>query len=406
MSHREPNQQGGAEHSVPLRIDALLRFDPGVAERYERERGGARNEALRRQMIIGVLFYNAYDLASVLLMPDISWLTVVLRTFAITPGSLLLAYAVGFMPSRWREWSMAGGMSIVFAVSMALFWWSRAPLAGYALGELPLTLVFANMLLTLRFERAVVFTACAFGVGAGAVMAKPDLDLRVQIALVLQLALACAFSLYGNYRIEADRCRNYLDELRALLKIDQAEAARNRFLDLSITDALTGLPNRRALDETVRRWAAEGRSFAVMMIDVDHFKLFNDSLGHPAGDACLRAIAGALSGDRPATDQLLARFGGEEFTLVASAIAAFPAARLAAGLVEAVERLGIVHPARRDGTSVVTVSVGVAFAGADADWERAFEAADAALYDAKRNGRNRHAVATAPAGGARLCISA
>ncbi|NEU13152.1 GGDEF domain-containing protein [Methylobacterium sp. BTF04] len=124
------------------------------------------------------------------------------------------------------------------------------------------------------------------------------------------------------------------------------------------------------------------------MIDVDHFKLFNDALGHPAGDDCLRAIAAALSGATRGTDHFVARFGGEEFTLVARNLDGLGGARLANTLVTAVEALGIPHPSRPDGSGVITISVGIALGAGKR--ETLFRAADAALYAAKRRGRNRY----------------
>ena len=142
------------------------------------------------------------------------------------------------------------------------------------------------------------------------------------------------------------------------------------------------------------------------MIDIDHFKAFNDRLGHPAGDACLREVAAALSRVRPAGDHLLARFGGEEFTLLVAGLSPLPAARLGADLVAAVTRLAIPHPGRADGSCVVTISAGIALTGDAGGSDRAFEAADEALYDAKRDGRNRCHLAEPLAIDARVGIPA
>ena len=127
-----------------------------------------------------------------------------------------------------------------------------------------------------------------------------------------------------------------------------------------------------------------------MMIDIDHFKMFNDALGHPAGDECLKVIADTFANAFPDTEQFCARFGGEEFTLAVRDAGELKARRMAQALVSAVEALRIPHPGRADDVGVVTISVGVALKPEDASTTREsfLSLADEALYQAKRKGRN------------------
>ncbi len=163
------------------------------------------------------------------------------------------------------------------------------------------------------------------------------------------------------------------------------------------TDGLTGLANRRRFDEAVdqewRRAAREETPVSLLMIDVDRFKLYNDRHGHQQGDACLRAVASAMAqvARRPA--DLTARYGGEEFAILLPGIDAQGAAALAGRVLAAVRAAGIGH---EDNTppGVATVSIGTATAmpstGVEACGIAALVAnADAALYEAKRGGRNR-----------------
>jgi diguanylate cyclase (GGDEF)-like protein len=174
----------------------------------------------------------------------------------------------------------------------------------------------------------------------------------------------------------------------------EALAEANRQLEvLSLTDPLTGLGNRRRFGEMLQvGWDTAlrgGRALAILMIDVDHFKRYNDQHGHQAGDECLRQVAEALAASARGGPVLVCRYGGEEFVIVvpdaddAGGIAAGERARAA------VAALRLPHP---DGAAaVVTVSVGVAsVVPAPGDTREDLVArADAALYRAKALGRNR-----------------
>ncbi|NEU14959.1 hypothetical protein G3T14_23210 [Methylobacterium sp. BTF04] len=241
-----------------VRLDRLLRFNATVADRYERECGAARAASLRHLIVVGLTFYNVYNLTSIFLLPDILGLSVVLRLFVVTPASLCLAWAVGRVGARTREWLVTGGVLNAFAIPVFLFWLTEARFGGFTFSELTLVIVFGNMLLALRFPQAIVFTLCAFGLATTAVLLKVGLEDGLRAAFVLQIATGCAFCLYANYRMEALRCHGYLKELGATVKSEVAEAARDHFLDLSMTDALTGLPNRRSLDHTTELWSAAG----------------------------------------------------------------------------------------------------------------------------------------------------
>jgi diguanylate cyclase (GGDEF)-like protein len=163
------------------------------------------------------------------------------------------------------------------------------------------------------------------------------------------------------------------------------EEAENR----ANVDALTGLPNRRYLDELLATVGPQRRSverLSVLMIDIDHFKRLNDMYGHAAGDHVLRLVADQLAAATRA-DDTAARYGGEEFAVVlrrAGPEQALDVAERIRGQIAAIP------PSTMGTHEPVTVSVGVAVArGADHDAANLFAAADAALYQAKRDGRNR-----------------
>jgi len=167
--------------------------------------------------------------------------------------------------------------------------------------------------------------------------------------------------------------------------------ANLRLHDKAVRDALTGLYNRRYLEESldreVSRAKRSGLPFGVMMMDIDHFKRCNDSFGHAAGDAALRAVGQhVLSLTR--SEDILCRYGGEEFVLVMTNASARAILQRAEALRLGVQGLEVEHESRRIGP--VTLSIGVAMLPDHGDSGQAvLQAADAALYQAKRAGRNR-----------------
>ncbi len=165
--------------------------------------------------------------------------------------------------------------------------------------------------------------------------------------------------------------------------------AHARAKHLSITDGLTGLYNRRYLEHYLHYEAGNLRlPVSLIMLDVDHFKRYNDAHGHPAGDMALREIASILSGSTRRID-LVARYGGEEFCVVLPETRKKEAARIASRIREHVES----HASRGEhlpGVGHITISAGVASLPKDAkDTMKLIQLADGALYQAKRSGRNR-----------------
>jgi diguanylate cyclase (GGDEF)-like protein len=178
-------------------------------------------------------------------------------------------------------------------------------------------------------------------------------------------------------------------------QLERREALRKEASALQTiawTDALTGVPNRHFFaDSLARACRGERRAGtqAILMIDIDHFKLLNDRYGHPVGDGCLRDVARALQRSLVRPDDVLARYGGEEFIVLLHDSPAAGAQVVAERLRAAVQNLKIENAGSPE--RVVTVSIGVASAelGNDAEAERLVEDADRALYEAKCAGRNQ-----------------
>ena len=174
-------------------------------------------------------------------------------------------------------------------------------------------------------------------------------------------------------------------------------AANRKLEELASRDGLTGLFNRRYMDMTTdARWdeaCSAGNSFAILMIDIDNFKKYNDHYGHQSGDDCLRSIAAAIQGTvdqcKGSAQAFAARYGGEEFAVVMPCATPDTVAALANGIVAAIRQCALPHEKNAD-WGIATVSIGSArLEHATGRLAPLFRAADRQLYHAKENGRNR-----------------
>ena len=213
------------------------------------------------------------------------------------------------------------------------------------------------------------------------------------MALVILASLAVAA---GMFRLRTHQLRDHHAEMTRLVaeKTEELRLANEHLSRLSFVDALTGLANRRRLDETLdsewRRALRMRTPLAVVIADIDAFKAYNDTLGHPQGDKCLVAVAEVIRQAASRAGDFAARYGGEEFIILIPGMDYASAMVYAEKLRQACEARAIAHPASPV-APVVTISLGVATrVPSDKDSVADLIAdADAALYRAKNEGRNR-----------------
>ncbi|MDP3626299.1 MAG: diguanylate cyclase [Hydrogenophaga sp.] len=220
------------------------------------------------------------------------------------------------------------------------------------------------------------------------VVVRPLARLRGEVATVMRQA-DWSGQITVSGRNEIAELAGYIDRMRSLMR-EHLLALR----DLSRTDTLTGLPNRRALDEAAQRALANhqrlGTPVSLVLIDVDHFKRYNDHHGHPAGDKVLVALAGAMRAVLQRGTDLPARMGGEEFAVLLEGCGADQALALAKRLRAGIAALSLPHDNHPDGGQhKVTVSAGVASAMASDNWDSLYQRTDQALYQAKQQGRDQ-----------------
>jgi diguanylate cyclase (GGDEF)-like protein len=249
-------------------------------------------------------------------------------------------------------------------------------------------------------------------VGVAATIVLAHRTSRFRSVLDLWLALAC-LSMFADVALELSSKQftvgwyasrfGILFAAGAVLLVLLFQTARiytalavvtNRLRDEALTDPLTGLANRRCFDqrfvEMLRDCARETRPLSLLAIDIDHFKIYNDTFGHQAGDECLRTIAAVLRNNVGRARDLIARTGGEEIAVIMPEVDLAGALVVAERMRVAVQAAGIRHGAAA-AFPVVTVSVGVTATldCAHATAEEISGEADRALYRAKSAGRNR-----------------
>jgi diguanylate cyclase (GGDEF)-like protein/PAS domain S-box-containing protein len=205
-----------------------------------------------------------------------------------------------------------------------------------------------------------------------------------------------------NSREVFDSANGELQEFVIVMRdISERKLLEEKLSALSLTDGLTGLANRRSFDETLEReWVRtlrEASQMSLLLIDVDHFKAFNDRYGHQVGDDSLCAISAAVRGAVRVTD-MVARYGGEEIAVILPSAGSAGAVETAEKVRAAIEALQLTHEGNPECGGWVTASIGAATAMARQGGtmrmpESLLLAADTALYKAKQGGRNRVATA-------------
>jgi diguanylate cyclase (GGDEF)-like protein len=211
----------------------------------------------------------------------------------------------------------------------------------------------------------------------------------ISATLLLQIFLATMLlTIHAVSAVLAERDRLY----------QEIKNAYREALGSAAIDHLTGVANRRTFErEFLREWnraARERGSLSLLMIDIDHFKNYNDHYGHVAGDHCLRSVASLLSQSMMRSSDLLARYGGEEFAIILPGARTESATAIATHLRDTLLEAKLPHVACE--TGIVTLSIGIATFDVEKEKDAIalIQAADQALYRAKQSGRNQVAITT------------
>lgn len=379
----------------PKAIDAaiaerswLLRFPPQLEAMFERDTGPQRCHELIVRAYIGIIVYNLFAIADLWAAPHLFMTAFWVRVVFFTPVSLALTASLYLSPPAFlRESIMClGGGALAIGTIIYLMAASGGSPQPSLHESMILVVLFLTVVQRVRFWYLLpVCLACllAHSLALAEFYAYP---VGPQVATNMVFGAGVIFSLVASYTMERDLRLHYLLSLR--------DRALNSELDrMSRRDMLTGLGNRRALEETLADCEpsiGQPDDFSVVLIDIDHFKMFNDTAGHQAGDLCLKRVAGIVQAELRGQADLVFRFGGEEFIVVLPKTTLSKAIEIAERMRRAIEAAAIPHPAPA-AAPVVTASFGIAGTrlGHRLGAVEIIANADSALYAAKRSGRNQ-----------------
>lgn len=367
-----------------------LHFSERLEGLFERETGAVRTRYMIVVGLVALLLYNLFLFPDYTMVSEIFRNALVIRVGVITPLSILIMVAQSRGLSPWLRESLGAAAIVCGCVGVAyLLLLSQEPNAAYYIYGLILSMMLGNIVLRLRFYYAVATSLGIVVIYTIFTLMTLHAVPIIQANNIIVLCSTAILTLLANYTLERDHRLNYLLRLRDRIRHATLSASNVRLTQLAHIDSLTGLANRRELDEYLAQ-LQQGPRFAVLaivMVDIDHFKLYNDRYGHPAGDECLRQVADVLRKSLRQDNDMVARYGGEEFVIV-MADSNIQTAHLVAERVRlAVLDLAIPH-ATSPTADVITVSGGVAAASLGTDVQVILKDADTALYRAKSAGRN------------------
>jgi diguanylate cyclase (GGDEF)-like protein len=381
---------------------SMLRFPPALEQQFADDGQAHRLRYFCLSGWLSLMIFNGFLLVDYLMACDVFTLALTVRLGVFTPVAVLVLVVATlargwtlrvFTPAVIECVVMLSGVCAAACLAYILAA-SRSPLSQYYHVGLMVVVMYGNMVQRLRFWYAVAFSLAVYVMHIGGVLMVPGFNPRLTLPMVALVGASVAFTLMANYALERDERRRYLLSLRRKGLLGELGDVNQRLQTLSRVDALTGLYNRRHaseyLDQVWQRAQHEGGDVAVIMLDVDHFKKYNDQYGHPQGDQCLARVAQAMAASLRRPGDMVARFGGEEFMAVLPQADADVAVKAAERVRQAVEALHWPHEAMGR-SAQVTVSLGVASCKASAASGPAalVAAADAALYGAKHAGRNQ-----------------
>jgi diguanylate cyclase (GGDEF)-like protein len=389
-----PGGDSLAELSALIKSKFLgLRFNAALECEYQSGQVDLRRQYLVISGCLGIAIFNAFWLLNYQLIADVAdWFKPRQWLMAALMLSNLLIIARPTVKPWLREFIYALNVCAVALLTTLAFGRSHMPSAYAGYVAVFLVPLFACVATRQPFWATAFTSIVTLGGFLSIVNPVTAIEKVMAWDVTMMLITATNFIFIASYTLEHGERMDYLLERLGLRQRQALGAAVDSLHKLSCTDPLTGISNRRHFEAEFEVAAAhrDGRMLAMLVMDVDHFKAYNDGYGHTAGDGCLKSVAQAIK-DAAATDgYLAARLGGEEFGVLVPGCDAAHAARLGQKICDAMRDANLPHQFSKVARHV-TVSVGVAAVNADdgVNLTTLLSMADEALYRAKIGGRNR-----------------
>lgn len=316
------------------------------------------------------------------------------RLLMVLPMFGLLLLARSRLGERYMQLFTTLGGCISVGGLIAISIHSLEPFNHYYSGAISIVMLVVFVLSRLQFNWGVASAFLMLSILSIGLLVFGKASFMLWTINFFVAAVSAIFALVGTFLIERSLRQNYLQSRLLSFEKLGLEESNLHLQYLNAIDGLTQIANRRSLDITLttewQRALRKNEPLGIIMIDVDHFKLFNDTYGHQAGDDCLRGVASALKDFARRPGDIAARYGGEEFVLVLTNATAEQTAMIAERVRDKIVELAIPH--QRSSHGSVTASFGVTSiipSPKGGGPETLLLAADQALYHAKKNGRNR-----------------
>jgi diguanylate cyclase (GGDEF)-like protein len=371
---------------------------PGPLESgFEQSTSVQRSERLWVEGLIAIGLFNIYVIADYLIRGGGSWFALQVRLCVVTPIALLINISMRWAPNKiYRETSIALASCLIGVTHLYLESRVNATSSAYAQVGLIVTVIFVNVVMRLQFMYAV--TASAILLVSDLVFLHQDHFLNASEKLLGITLAVCAISMtmVANYSVGRDERLGYLMRLRSEIQSKELSFLNVELQKLSYIDNLTGLANRHSYElQFANLWneaASSGRCLSAILIDIDNFKITNDTQGHLYGDRVLARVAALLLQSLRCKDDFAARFGGEEFIVLlpgANREGALIAAERIRKLVEVAGSPALPEPGSHPRLSTVSCGVATCWPSESICREDLLDSADKALYQAKSAGRNQ-----------------
>lgn len=372
-----------------------LLFSRQLETAYRTDTSEWRRKHYRRSALMALLSYNAFLFVDAVVVPDVIRYSMILHLAVVTPLMVLAAVLLSRPVSHHVSEAIGAMMPLVFLSQVELvFLASRSPTVDHYQYLVFFAVMFGNTILRLPFYRAAAVSIIVVITHASIAFAHVDMPWPAAVMGVMGLVATAYITLLSSAIQEGAYRRAWLKRRHVEMQSHDLTRDNDKLSQLSRIDPLTGVKNRRGFDLAVEHLlgAPPGAElpFCLIMVDVDHFKSFNDTYGHGAGDEALCRVAQVLVRSLRRERDVVARFGGEEFIVFLPDVFLEEGIALAERARRALVAEAIPH-LRQDGGQVVTASFGVAEGRLSglAALNDVIAHADVALYEAKKAGRNR-----------------